>query len=214
MLIDFRTLFPKYGIRPTGVLHVGGNIGEEAPIYLQLGIKRQIWIEANPDIYKKLKQNISGNPDATALNYCVGDEDDKDVIFHVSNNGSQSSSVLELGTHLIEHPDVHYVDHLPMKTVRLDSIFSESDLENYDFLNCDLQGFDLNAIKGLGELFNNFKWVYVEVNKSYVYKNCALLPEVEEYFSKFGLKKRELKFPPNKTWGDCLFTKKSQYETL
>jgi len=204
MLIDFRQLWPKYNIHPKGVLHVGANVGEEAPVYLELGVKKQIWIEANPEIFEKLKRNIAGNPEATALNYCIGDEEGKDVIFHVSNNGSQSSSVLELGTHLQEHPDVHYVKDIPMKTKRLDNIFQN--LDGYDFLNCDCQGFDLNVVKGLGQLLSGFRWVYIEVNTSQVYKNCALLPEVEEYFGKFGLTKREFKFPPNKTWGDCLFT--------
>ncbi len=54
MLIDFRTLFPKYGIKPNGILHVGANVGEESSIYLDLGIKNQIWIEANHDIYIQL----------------------------------------------------------------------------------------------------------------------------------------------------------------
>ena len=68
MLIDFRQLWPKYGIYPTGVLHIGANVGEEATVYLELGVKRQIWIEANPIICDKLRVNISGNPEAVAYN--------------------------------------------------------------------------------------------------------------------------------------------------
>jgi hypothetical protein len=82
-------------------------------------------------------------------------------------------------------------------------------IDDYDFLNCDTQGFDLNVMKGLGFLLDKFKWVYIEVNSSEVYKNCGQLQELEDYFLKFGLKKRELKFPPNKTWGDCLFIKET-----
>ncbi len=212
MLIDFKTLFPKYGINPKGVLHVGASEGQEAQTYADLGIKKVIWIEPIPNIYAKLCENITQFSGHLAFNYCCGDEDYKDMVLHIANNGGQSSSVLELGTHLIEHPDVRYVDNIPVQTRRLDSLFHEgslptAELHNYDFLNCDTQGFDLNVVKGLGDLLDNFKWVYIEVNISDVYKNCAQLPEVEEYFSKFRLIKRELRFPPNKTWGDCLFTK-------
>jgi len=100
-------LFAKYGIKPKGVLHIGANVGEEAPVYEQLGIKKQIWIEGNPEIFLKLKQNISHNPQAVAFNYVIGDEN-KPVTFHIANNGSQSSSVLELGTHKKQHPNVFY----------------------------------------------------------------------------------------------------------
>jgi hypothetical protein len=51
---------------------VGANVGEEAPVYLELGIKKQIWIEANPEIFLKLKSNLSNNPDAIAYNTCIG----------------------------------------------------------------------------------------------------------------------------------------------
>src|SRR5690349_10031977 len=107
MLIDFRQLFPRWNIKPKGVLHVGANVGEEAPVYLELGIKRQIWIEANPDIIEKLRLNVSNNVDALVFNQCIGDSDSEKVTFHFSNNGSQSSSIFELGTHLIAHPEVH-----------------------------------------------------------------------------------------------------------
>ena|SRR5438445_584680 len=190
MLIDFRELFPRYNIKPKGVLHVGANIGEEAPIYLELGIKRQIWIEADPEIYQKLKQNISNNHEASAFNYCAGDEEGKEVVFHISNNGSQSSSVLELGTHLLEHPDVHYVKEIPMKTRRLDILFYDgllptANLGEFDFFNCDTQGFDLNVIKGMGVLLHQFKWLNIESNKTEVYKKGALVGELEEYILKF-----------------------------
>ena len=108
MLIDFRKLFPKYGLTFGGVLHIGANVGEEASVYKELGILRQIWFEANPEIFLKLKENISDNPQATAFNFAVGDRNG-DITLNISNNGSQSSSVLELKNHKIEHPDVHYV---------------------------------------------------------------------------------------------------------
>jgi hypothetical protein len=58
MLIDFRTLFPKYGIKPNGVLHIGGNVGEEFPVYMELGIIKQIWFEPNPKMYDQLMKNV------------------------------------------------------------------------------------------------------------------------------------------------------------
>ncbi len=206
MLIDFRELFPKYGIKPTGVLHIGGNIGEEFPVYNELGIEQQIWIEGNPDIYKKLDINISSNPKAAALNFCISDED-KEGTLHESNNGSQSSSLLELGTHKTAHPEVHYVRDIPVLVRRIDSIFNEHLLQGFDFLNIDIQGAELKALKGMGELLHQFKWAYLEVNKEHLYEDCALVGEIDEYLSTYGFTRVETKWCGNTGWGDALYCK-------
>ncbi len=217
MLIDFRELFPKYNIQPKGILHIGANVGEEAPVYLELGYPNQLWIEANPNIYHKLVTNISSNPHAHALNYCVSDKRER-VIFNISNNASQSSSILELGTHKQMHPDVRYVDSLEMEAFPMDEILMANHYRNpstgqyegidYDFLNIDLQGAELKALKGMGKFMDQIKWIYLEVNFDHVYEGCALLPEIDEYLGALGFKRVELKWASqNLTWGDALFIK-------
>lgn len=200
MLIDFRELFPRYKIRPKGVLHVGANVGEEAPVYLELGIQKQIWIEANPDIYRKLLVNIANNPQAKAFNFAAGDEE-KETVLHISNNGSQSSSILELGTHKIVHPDVHYVGDVTVDMKRLDSL----DLEDCDFLNIDVQGFELHVLRGLGEKIRQFKWAYLEVNQAELYKHCALIEDIDFYLGGYGFARKETRWAGNTNWGDALY---------
>lgn len=207
MLIDFRTLFPKYGIAPKGVLHVGANVGEERDVYLELGIKKQVWIEANPEIFSRLAVNLSGNPDAMAFNYCIGDEQGKEVVFHISSNGSQSSSVLELGTHATVHPDVTFVKDLTMTMHRLDKLFGTHGLLPCDFLNIDLQGAELMALKGMGNQLHDFKWAYIEVNQNYLYRDCALVGDIDDYLKSFGFRRVETKWAGNTGWGDALYIK-------
>lgn len=211
MLIDFRQLFPKYNIKPKGVLHIGANVGEEAPVYLELGIKHQVWFEANEDIYPTLKANIANNPQAEAWNYCLGDEEGKVVSFNISNNGSQSSSILELGTHLTAHPEVHYIDRRRKELHRYDLI-AESNTAAYhfkelDFLNIDVQGAELKVLKGICFKLHQFKWAYLEVNKEELYKGCALVGEIDEYLSGFGFRRVETKWAGNTGWGDALYIK-------
>jgi len=216
MLIPFNTtrdrrgnaqegLWSRYNIKPKGILHIGANRGEEAPVYLELGVTKQIWIEANPEIFIQLKETLRGNPHAIAFNFAIGEEDMVPVVLHVANNGGQSSSILNLGTHKKQHPDVHYVKDINITMRRIDSLLSEMVIKEYDFLNIDIQGYELFALRGMGDYLNHFKWLYLEVNKDYVYEGCALLSEVEKYVSKFGFKQREIKWVGN--WGDCLFCK-------
>lgn len=205
MLIPFDSLFEKYRLSFSGVLHIGANVGEEAPMYDRLGIKKQVWIEANPDIYHKLKSNLQHYPLAEAHNYCIGD-DEKEVTFHVSNNGSQSSSVLELGTHKFAHPEVHYIQEIKMQMRRVDTL--GLNLDGCDFLNIDLQGAELMALKGMGDLLHNFKAAYLEVNKEELYTGCALVQQLDLYLLGYGFKRVETKWCGNTGWGDALYLKR------
>lgn len=195
-------LFSRHHIKPKGVLHIGANVGEEAPIYDLLGIKKQIWIEGNPEIFLKLKQNINHNPNAVALNYVIGDEN-KPVTFHVANNGSQSSSVLELGEHSKQHPDVVFVEHIELNMYRIDSL--GLDLTDVDFLNIDLQGFEMQALRGMGDLLKQFKWAYLEINRADTYKGCSQVESMDLFMLANGFRRVETKWVG--IWGDALYVK-------
>lgn len=206
MLIDFNTLWPKYNIKPKGVLHVGSSKGQETEHYVNLGVKDVIYIEALPSVFKELKEHVKKfNGKFVCINACISEIDGGEVIFNVANNEGQSSSMLEFGTHTKQHPSVKFNDRIKLNTIRLDTIMYNYGFENYDFLNCDLQGADLMAIKSLGCWIQDFKWVYVEVNKDHVYKDCALVGEIDDYLFNWGFKGVEEKWIGN--WGDKLYIK-------
>lgn len=205
MLIDFRQLFPKYNIKPKGVLHVGANVGEEAPVYDQLGIKHVCWIEANPEIIPQLKINTQkyGHKVIHAL---IGDVEGLELPFHVSNNASQSSSILELATHKVAHPEVHFVKDVVLKMRRIDQF--RTCWGGYDFLNIDLQGAELKALRGMGDLLHQFKWAYLEVNQAELYKGCPHVNDLDLFMNGFRFKRVETRWCGNTGWGDALYIKK------
>ena len=207
MLIPFKNLQKRYPqFRPKGVLHIGAHEGQERKAYRELGIEKMIFIEAIPDIYQRLLKNCEDYPEAICFNECISDVDGEDITFKISNNDGQSSSFLELGTHKQMHPDVHYIREIKCKTVRIDTLLVGLEPE-YDFLNIDLQGAEGHALRGMGTLLNQFKYLYLEVNTTEVYEGCIQLPELEEYLAQFGFKKKEILFPGNCTWGDAFFIK-------
>ena len=198
-------LWEMYGINPKGILHIGGNRGEEAPVYLELGVRKQIWIEANPEMFLLLKQTISNNPDAIAYNFAAGDIDDQLITLHVANNAGQSSSVLQLGTHRQQHPDVHFTKDVQVTMKRIDCLISKDEIVNYDFLNIDVQGFEGQVLTGMGDYLNHFKWAYIEVNNGQVYEGCWEVGQIDIYMSKFGFRRVETKWVG--IWGDGLYIK-------
>ena len=208
MLIDFRMLWPKYGIKPKGVLHIGANVGEEAPVYLELGVTKQLWIEANHLIFETLQNNIKPNSDAHAICAVISDKIEQ-VKFNISSNASQSSSILELGTHKTVHPEVSFVRSEERWSTTIAEIYEQDFIEpdDYDFLNIDLQGTELKALKGMGGIINNFKWAYLEVNKAELYIGCALIEEIDAYLLNYGFVRVETQWAGNTNWGDALYIK-------
>jgi len=66
--------------------------------------------------------------------------------FNVPNHG-QSSSLLELGLHKQFHTHVHYVDFFMAKTQLLKYILPKYEDIHFNFLNLDIQGAELKALK-------------------------------------------------------------------
>jgi FkbM family methyltransferase len=209
MLIPFDYLLNKFNLKPTGIFHVGANLGQEADTYWNMGIKRMVFIEALPDIFEQLCENVRKyQPYVYNINACVSDKDDEVVTFNVANNEGQSSSMLVFDTHTAEHPTVQFVDVLLLKTKRLDTLIRNHHiaLENYDMLNMDLQGAELLALKGMGEQLKKINSIYIEVNEKHLYLNCPLIADIDEYLLKFDFVRVETKML-SFGWGDALYTK-------
>lgn len=205
MLIEFDNIVRKYG-KPKGILHIGANRGQEAEFYNKHGIRNVVWVEALNHVYSDLVSNVS-KYGHTCINACVSDKEGQKVTFHESNNEAQSSSFLNLGTHKQAHPEVNYVKDHEMITTTIETLYKSHNLSGLDMLVMDIQGAEMLALKGAGDLLNEFKYAYLEVNTNYVYEGCALLPEIEKYLSKYGFKKAEERIFKQWGWGDALFIK-------
>ncbi len=203
MLIPFNELFKRHNIKSKQVLHIGASSGQEAQAYANEGITSVIWVEALQSVHERLKANITRFPGHRALLACVSDVDGDQVIFHIANNEEQSSSMLEFGTHAKEHPTVKWIGHVPMRTRRMDTLLKHHNitLENGGFLNIDLQGAELKALKGMGSLLSHFDHAYIEVNEKHLYQNCPLVAEIDQYLYAFGFVGKETRMT-NFGWGD------------
>jgi len=51
------------------------------------------------------------------------------------------------------------------------------------------------------------KYIYTEVNSDYVYKNCGLVSEIDEYLEKFGFSRVETSWCGSTGWGDAFYIK-------
>jgi len=205
MLINFENLVHKYG-KPKGILHVGANRGQEAEEYHRAGVKNVVWVEALQHVYGDLVSNVS-KYGHTCINACVSDIEGRKVVFHESNNESQSSSYLELGTHKTAHPEVRFLKDHEMTTTTIEELYKNHSLSGLDMLVMDIQGAEMDALKGAVSRLPEFKIVYLEVNTQHVYEGCALLPEIDKFLRGHGFEKREERIFKQWGWGDAVFVR-------
>lgn len=208
MMISFDYLVEKHKLDIKGVLHLGASTGQERNAYDTYCKGWVIWVEAIPKVYLDLQQNIKSYPQQTAYNACLSNVDGSDVIFNVSNNESQSSSILELGVHALIHPEVHYVEQIAMKTQRVDTLLKDVDVSTINFLNVDLQGAEHLAIEGMGDLIKNIDYALLEVNMKETYKGCMLIEELDYFMLQRGFERVETGQWVAETWTDALYIRK------
>lgn len=203
MLISLQELVEKYNIKFKGILHVGAHECEELYNYEQyLPRNKILWVEALQD---KVELNKKRYPDLLIEQAVVSDNIET-VKFNRSNNG-QSSSFLEFGLHQYFHPHVIYIDSFEVETKRLKDIICNYDIE-YNFLNLDIQGVELKALKGMEDYLSKVDYIYTEVNSDYVYQNCSLVTEIDDYLKQYGLERVETSWAGDYRWGDAFYIRK------
>ena len=191
---------PKLAYAPTptyefikdskGVIHVGANIGQARDIYASHNLP-VVWIEALGDPFRQLADNIAAYPKQRALQYLITDEDDREHVFHVANNGGQSSSVFEFGEHTKIWPEIEYVSHGKALGTTLKTALQRHavNMADYDTLILDVQGAELLVLKGAGDLLDKFKFIRAEACDFELYKGGCQLKDLDEYLIPRGFER-------------------------
>lgn len=204
MLIKIDNHFKRLGLDSGAVVHVGAHEAEERGVYLALNLTPRVWIEAQPSLAAALSSRMN-SPEDSVLQGAVWSERGITFNFNVSSN-SQSSSVLEFGTHAKNYPDITTVKTIEVESMVLEDVFA--DFKNITLLTLDIQGAELQALWGAGRELAKVKAIFTEVNFEKVYKDCALIDELDSYLRGFGFK-RVLTFRTQAGWGDALYLSKN-----
>lgn len=201
MILSFKEIVEKYNMKINGVIHVGAHYGEEIPSYIKKDIKNIVVFEPLEKSFEVLEQNVSKlNANIIGHQVALGNEE-KNISMYLSSNNLESSSILKPKLHLIQHGHVTFneTEQVEMKT--LDSYH----YTDYNFINIDVQGYELEVLKGGTETLKHIDYVYCEVNRDEVYENNAYVEEIDEFLSAYDMKRVETFWWDNGNWGDALY---------
>ena len=193
MLVNFDQMVMEFGINIKGAIHVGGHTGEEVPFYLQYTTNIHIF-EPIKECFDRIPNNIS------KYNCALGAQECQMEMYIASNMAS--SSLLKPKKHLVANTHITFEERMTVPVKTLDSF----NIKGCNFIDLDVQGYELEVLKGGIETMKEIDTVYTEVNTDELYENNCFLEDMDKWLENLGFKRVLLEMT-SQNWGDALYKK-------
>lgn len=169
------------------IIDGGANNGSMTDLFLQQYRSPVIHaFEPIPELVDLLNQKFAHRSNVTVHGTAIGAEA-KTVSFNVVNNLVSSSmlnpSAINKGYHG-EKMDICRIVEVPQ--VRLENVMQ--DIREIDLLKLDLQGYELEALKGCGRLLERIKIITTEIEFVALYDGQPLFGDIDIFLRSHGFR--------------------------
>lgn len=176
------------------LLFVGANLMGEIQSYIEK-YDRGIFIEPIPQIYEVLKLHLENtnryhNTKFIAHKALVTSEDDKEYDFNVFSNYGASSSIYEPNEENWEWKDVKPIGKMKLRSTKLSTLLDSINWSEYDFdAVIDVQGAELEVLKGAGIYLKHIRNLTIEYSKKEYYRGGVLFDELDKFLTDKGFER-------------------------
>lgn len=201
-MIKTEYLVKKFNILPSNIAYIGANEGQEISDMKKYFPDAVIYcFEPQKEPFEVLKNKYGTSENIEIYNFALGSENGS-VLMHINdNNNHMSSSILEPKKHLDYHKKVTFKGTSEVVIKR----FGDLEIKNINYLKIDVQGYELEVLKGIDSL-DEVAYVSVEVNRKELYKNCPHVTEIDEYLKKYNLiRVATVWWRKTGPWGDAFY---------
>ena len=184
-----------------GVIHIGAHTGQEWSDYDDNDITNVMMFEPLRSAFDKLRDSV---PDHVEC-YCtaLGNYTGVATLHTETANEGMSSSVLQPTKHLEQYPDITFDGEELIHMERLDDI--PFDRSRFNMLNIDVQGYEMEVLKGAKETLRHIDVIYCEVSNEPLYDGAPLVGEIDSYLSGYDRVRTEW---IGGNWGEAVYVKK------
>jgi FkbM family methyltransferase len=204
MIIEIKDIIKKYSMNISGVIHIGAHYGEEVSSYEKVGIRNIVLFEPLKENFEVLKKNISPYSNLNIRKYQVAlGNQNTTITMNLSSNNLESSSILKPKQHLNLYPDITFDRTEEVELQKLD----DYNCINYNFINMDVQGYELEVLKGSENTLRHVDYVYCEVNRDEIYEGNAYIEDIDQYLLNYNMRRVETSWWYDTNWGDALYIK-------
>ncbi len=197
---------------PRGVIQVGAHNGREVLKLARSGVTKAVFIDPLDETFGLLSDRVAKIDGFHAIQALIGDEDGKEVTFHVASNTGESSSFLAPSSHTSIKPEITFSDHRRMKLRTLDRLLPDHGFmpRDFDMMFIDTQGAEKHVILGALALLKSIDFIWMEVSIGGIYDGDTALSRFVVFLETLGF---ELGYCELKRfgWGDALFVRRTVF---
>lgn len=194
---------------PLRIVAAGGGIGEPVSHW------RQTWpnalfalFEPVPSCFEELQRRFTGDPRIHLSNKALSDRIGQ-ATFYLSNT-PMASSLLPFNTNCPDYyPEWATASVLPVQTTTLDKWAETWSIDHIGFVELDLQGGELAALRGAKGLLRAkaIDVLMVEVFHTDLYQGVPMADEVVDYMAVLGYRALEETSQEGSQFGDIIFVR-------
>jgi FkbM family methyltransferase len=191
---DLVFLYDALKEHPDIIFDCGANIGFVSyQFYKRFGKSVVYSFEPNPDVYSLLVQNLSRER-SQILPFQLGIGDKQGILEFFKNNNTTTSSFLRPNDF---HAASRRYEKIDVPVTSVDSFCQEHNVHHIAILKLDIEGFELQALKGSARLLEagSIDFVFAEVNLVPTYDGQPLIEDVIGYM-------RSVNFTPYNFYGN------------
>jgi len=203
MLLRLDKLIERYNMKITGVIQAGAHEGEEIDEFVRLGITTGSFFEPCEESFNKLLKKKNRDLNYYFYRSALGSKMGCWLQINKTKfNGGQSNSLLQPKRHLDYYPNIIF-DETEEVVVNILDWFNTL---GANLLVMDVQGYELEILKGATKTMKEIDYIYTEVNREELYENCAMVEDLDNYLTDF--KRVETKWK-RRGFGDALYIRKT-----
>ena len=140
------------------IFEVGARYGDESLRISNIFKESKIFsFECNPLTIDICKENVENNENISFFPYALGEETQKLPFYSFTEGNDGASSLLKRVDYEVTQKQTGVVQVKKMS----DFVF-ENNIDQIDLLCMDVQGYELNVLKGAGEFLKKIKFIIME----------------------------------------------------
>jgi FkbM family methyltransferase len=198
-------ILKKYREDISGVIQVGAHIGQQVDLFLQLENIVIHLFEPQKDpleVLKKYKKYSNIN----IHEFGLGNTNEKLKLYKSDNKKGVSSSILKPKLHTKYFPEVKFNNYELIEVKKFSSLEDVSG----NFLMIDVQGYELEVLKGFEDKIQNLDFIFTEISIKEFYENNILVKDLDKFLIEKGFVRTSTFLYSNIPMGDALYVNKKR----
>ena len=169
------------------ILEIGCNDGSNTLWFLEIFDSPKIFcFEPDPRAASRFKQNIGDREEVRLYKLAISDKNGEETFYMSAGQESEempegwdlSGSIRKPKNHLIVHPWCRFEKNIVVQTKTLDTWCNENGIEKIDFIWMDVQGAEIDVVRGGKNALRNTRYLYTEYSNKELYEGQASLKEL------------------------------------